>query len=321
MNHALRSVFTAIVCAFLACAANAEGYPSRVVTLIVPFAPGGPTDLMGRTIADGLSKEFGQAVIVENKPGATGIVGLGALERSAADGHTLLLLPSSTAVAHVAQKKPFQLSQQATPLGNILTQSAFIFVNPKVIDVTSLQELVAYLRKNPGTGYTSSGAGSPSHLHTQAWADGLGLELTHVAYRGIAPAVMDVIGGRVPLILSTLTSIKPYIEDGSIRAIAALSPERQAYLPNVKTSTEQGFPDFRVPVYVGIAVTAGTPEPIVLRLRAALKRIVEGDAYRKVFDGSDGIPEYIDGPKWGALIQDSYDSAAKIARERNLTFQ
>lgn len=317
----LSSVLAAIACVLFACAANAQTYPTRVITLIVPFAPGGPTDLMGRTVADGLAKELGQTVIVENKPGATGIVGLGALERSPADGHTLLLFPSSTAVAHVAQKKPFRFLQQTTPLGNILTQAAFLFVNPKMVDATSLDELVVYLRKNPGAGFTSSGAGSPSHLYTQAWAGALGLDMTHIAYRGIAPAIMDVIGNRVPIILSTVTSIKPYIEDGSIRAIAALSPERQAYLPNVKTSTEQGYPEFRVPVYVGLSVTAGTPEPIVLRLRAALKRVVEGEAYRKVFDGSDGIPEYIDGPEWGGLIQESYESAAKIARERNLTFQ
>lgn len=300
---------------------SAQNYPNRTVTLIVPFAPGGPTDLMGRTVAEGLSKELGQTVVVENKPGATGIVGLGVLERSAADGHTLLLFPSSTAVAHVAQKKPFEFAKQTAPLGNILTQSAFLFVNPKMIDVNGLEALVAYLRANPETNFTSSGAGSPSHLYTEAWASGLGIKMTHVAYRGIAPAIIDVLGNRMPVILSTVTSIKPYIEDGSIRAIAALAPERQSYLPNVKTSVEQGHPSFKIPVYVGLSTTAGTPEPVVLRLKTALKRVVESDAYRKVFDGSDGIPEYIDGPAWGELIQESYVSASTVARERNLTFQ
>lgn len=299
----------------------AQNFPNRALTLIVPFAPGGPTDLMGRTVAEGLAKELGQTVVVENKPGATGIVGLGVLERSPADGHTLLLFASSTAVAHVAQKKPFDFAKQTAPIGNILTQFGLLFVNPKMIDVNSLEEFVAYLRANPETNFTSSGTGSPSHLYTEAWAAGLGIKMTHVAYRGIAPAVMDVIGNRMPVILSTVTSIKPYIESGSIRAIATLSPERQSYLPNVKTSAEQGYPDYKVPVYVGLSTTAGTPEPVVLRLRAALKRVVESDAYRKVFDGSDGIPEYIDGPAWGDLIQQSYTAAEKVARERNITFQ
>ena len=307
--------------ALAAGSALAQGYPSKAITLIVPFAAGGPTDITGRAAAEGLTRELGQPVIVENRPGATGIVGLEALERSAPDGHTLFLLASTTAITHVAQKRPFNMPKQMTPLGNLITSPMNLLVNPKVIDVRTLDELVVYLRKNPGTPYTSSGIGSPAHLYTEAWAKTLGLQLTHISYRGIAPALVDILGGRVGIIFSTATSVKPHIDAGNLRAIAVLSDERLAFIPDVRTSVEQGYPDFRILIYTGLATTAGTPPAIVEKLRRAQEKVVASESYRKVFDGLDSKPEFIDGPEWGRRIQKSYDDAARIAAEGGLDLQ
>jgi tripartite-type tricarboxylate transporter receptor subunit TctC len=301
--------------------ALAQDYPTKPLTLIVPFAPGGPTDVTGRAAAVGLAKELGQPVVVDNKPGATGVVGLEALERSPPDGSTLYLFAVTTAISHVAQKRVFNLNKQMTPLGNLITSPMLVLVNPKVIDVTDLNGLVTYLRKNPGTPFTSSGVGSPAHLYTEAWAQKLGLQMTHVSYRGIAPALIDVLGGRVGIIFSTATSVKAHIDAGNLRAIAVLSDQRLPFIPDVKTSVEQGFPDFKVLIYTGLATVAGTPEPIVAKLRKAQEKTVQSEDYQKVFNGMDGNPEFIDGPEWGQRIQKAYDDAAKISADLHLNLQ
>jgi tripartite-type tricarboxylate transporter receptor subunit TctC len=298
--------------------APAQTYPTKPVTLIVPFAPGGPTDLVGRAAAEGLTKELGRPVIVENKPGATGVVGLEALERSAPDGHTLLLFASTTAISHVAQKRTFDLTKQVTPLGNLITSPMLVLVNPKMIDVKSLDELAAYLRANLGTPYTSSGIGSPAHIYAESWAKKLGVQVTHVSYRGIAPALIDVLGSRVGIIFSTPTSIKSHVEAGSLRAIAVLGDERVGFIPDVRTSVEQGYPDFKILIYTGLVVTAGTPDAIVQTLRRAQAKVVGSEAYRKTFDGTDGKPEFINGPEWSGHIQKAYDDAARITKEFGL---
>ena len=313
-----RALLLASVWMLVASAALAQTYPTKTVTLIVPFAPGGPTDLVGRAAAEGLTRELGRPVIVENKPGATGVVGLEALERSAPDGHTLLLLASTTAISHVAQKRTFDMARQLTPLGNLITSPMLVLVNPKMIDVKSLDELASYLRANPGTPYTSSGIGSPAHIYAEAWAKKLGVQVTHVSYRGIAPALVDVLGNRVGIIFSTATSIKSHVEAGSLRAIAVLGDERLSFIPDVRTSVEQGFGELKILIYTGLAVTAGTPEPVVATLRRAQEKVVQSEPYRRTFDGTDGKPEFIDGPDWGGRIQKAHDEAAKITRELGL---
>lgn len=317
----LRIVLWAGLSALAAGAAAAQTFPNRPITLIVPFAPGGPTDVTGRAAAEGLTRELGQPVIVENRPGATGIVGLEALERSPPDGYTLLLLASTTAITHVAQKRPFSMARQMTPLGNLNTSPINVLVNPKVVDVRTLDDLVAYLRRNPGAPYTSSGIGSPAHLYTEAWAKKLGVQLTHVSYRGIAPALVDVLGGRVGIILSTATSVKPHIDAGSLRAIAVLGDERLAFIPDVRTSVEQGYPDFRILIYTGLITTAGAPADVVEKLRRAQERVVASESYRKVFDGLDSKAEFIDGPEWGQRVQKTYDDAVRIVTEGGIDIQ
>jgi tripartite-type tricarboxylate transporter receptor subunit TctC len=311
-------MLAASVWALTVVSASAQAYPTKPITLIVPFAPGGPTDLTGRAAAEGLSRELGQPVIVENKPGATGVVGLEALERSAPDGHTLLLFASTTGISHVAQKRAFALTKQMTPLGNLITSPMIVLVNPKMIDVKTLDELLVYLRKNPGTPYTSSGIGSPAHIYAEAWAKKSGVQLSHISYRGIAPALVDVLGSRIGIMFSTATSIRSHVEAGSLRAIAVLGDDRLGFIPDVRTSVEQGYPDLKILIYTGLAVTAGTPDAVVEKLRRAQEKVVQSDTYRKTFDGTDGNPEFIDGPEWGRRVQKAHDDAATITKDLGL---
>ena len=305
----------------LATAASAQTYPNRPLSLIVGFAAGGPGDATGRATAEALSKELGQPVVVDNRAGATGVVGLEQLERAAPDGYTLGLFISSTAIAHVAQKRKFELTRQMIPLGSLITTSVILSVNPKMIDANSIDELIAWLRKHPDAPYATSGSGSPAHLNTEAMATKLNLKLTHIAYRGIAPALVDVLGGRVGILFATPATVKSHIEAGSLRPIAVLARKRLAFIGNVPTAMEQGYTDINVEAYTGLAVPVGTPAEIVERLRKAQQTILRDESYRKKFENAGDIPEFIDGPEWGALVQKMHDDTAKIVNELGLKLE
>lgn len=322
MRTKFRSFFTL---AFLTAAwlptsggAFAEGYPSKPISMIVGFAAGGPGDTTGRATAEALSRVLGQPVVVENRSGATGVLGLEQLQRSAPDGYTMALFISSTAIAHVAQNRPFELSRQMIPLGSLITTSVILSVNPKMIDVKTLDELIAYLRKHPDTAYATSGNGSPAHLNTEALARKLDLKMNHIAYRGVAPALVDVLGGRVGILFATPASVKTHIEAGSLRPIAVLARKRLGFIKDVPTAAEQGYKDINVEAYSGLVVPVGTPAEIVDRLRKAQMDILKDESYRKKFENAGDLPEFINGPEWGAMVQTMHDDAAKTVSELGL---
>lgn len=299
----------------------AQAWPGKPISLIVGFAAGGPADVTGRATAEALTKELGQPVIVDNRSGATGVVGLEQLERSAPDGYTLGLFISSTAIAHIAQKRKFELAKQMIPVGSLITTSVILLVNPKMIDVRTMDELIAYLRKTPDTPYTTSGTGSPAHLNTEALARKRDLKLTHIAYRGIAPALVDVLGGRVGILFATPATVKSHIEAGSLRPIAVLARKRLGFIKDVPTAAEQGYPDMNVEAYTGLVVPLGTPAAIVDKLRKAQEAILRDEAFRKKFENAGDLPEFINGPEWGAVVQAMHDDTAKIVSELGLVIE
>jgi tripartite-type tricarboxylate transporter receptor subunit TctC len=325
MRTTFRSIFVQafLLAAWLPAsgAAWAEGYPSKPISLIVGFAAGGPGDATGRATAEALSKVLGQPVVVENRAGATGVLGLEQLQRGAPDGYTMALFISSTAIAHIAQKRPFELSKQMIPLGSLITTSVILSVNPKMIDVKNMDDLIAYLKKNPDTPYATSGNGSPAHLNTEALAKKRDLKMNHIAYRGVAPALVDVLGGRVGILFATPASVKSHIEAGSLRPIAVLARKRLNFIKDVPTAAEQGYTDMNVEAYSGLVVPVGTPTEIVDRLRKAQVEILRDESYRKKFENAGDLPEFIDGPEWGAMVQKMHDDAAKIVSDLGLKVQ
>lgn len=299
-------------------AASAEGYPSKPISLIVGFAAGGPGDATGRATAEALSKVLGQPVVVENRSGATGVLGLEQLQRSAPDGYTTALFISSTAIAHVAQNRTFELSKQMIPLGSLITTSVILMVNPKMIDVKTMDELIAYLKKHPDTPYATSGNGSPAHLNAEALSKKRGLKMSHIAYRGVAPALVDVLGGRVGILFATPATTRAHIEAGALRPIAVLARKRLNFIKDVPTATEQGYTDMNVEAYSGLVVPIGTPAKIVDRLREAQVAILKDESYRKKFENAGDLPEFINGPEWGAMVQKMHDDAAKTVSDLGL---
>lgn len=311
--------FLALVCLVASVTiAAAEPYPSRPLTLIVGFATGGPADANGRAVAEALGKELGQSVVVENKAGATGVIGLEQLQRSAPDGYTLALFISSTAISHIAQNRKFDLTKQMLPLGSLVTSPVILCVNPAMVDVKDLDELIAWLRKHPDTPYVTSGSGSPAHLNTEALARKLGLKLNHIAYRGMGPALVDILGGRVGIVFSTPPPIKPHIDSGKLRPIAVLARNRVSFIPQTPTAKEQGYRDIDVEAYSGLIVPLGTPPEIVERLRRAQRAILKDPSFRAKFEYSGDLPEFINGPEWGTIVQAMYDDTSKIVSELGL---
>lgn len=314
----MKTVLRSIITLLLACAAidaSAQVWPSKPIRLIIPFAAGGGTDIQSRTAGRVLSGIVGQPVVAENRPGASGIIGLDAFVQSPADGYTLLMFSSTTAVAHHFQNRSFDIAKLMVPLGNLTTAPVILVVNPARINVRSMTELIAYFRSNPGTSYTTVGPGSLGHLSMTALARRLDLNVSHVPYKGGAPAMTDTVAGHVGMMLADLTVAKGPVLSGAVRPIIAVGTQRIAYAPDTPTGKELGFPELQIGSLNGLAVGVGTPAPIVTRLLALTREIAESATYRQVVGESGNFAEYIEGAAWGRMIQDEYEARGKVIRE------
>ena len=256
-------------------AVPAQGYPDRIVRLIVPFPAGGSNDIAARLIAPHLEKALGQSVIVDNRPAAGGIVGSDAVAKAAPDGHTLLLVASSHTVTPALNSKlPYNTERDFAPISLINTNAMVFFSNPKV-PAADLAEFIALARKSPGTfNYSSPGAGSQTHLLIDLLSRKAGIAMQHLPYRGGAPASMAVIAGEAELTLLAPNVLFPHIRAGTLRTLATGGATRHPQLPDVATTAEFGYPEIRAIQWVGMFTTAGTPQTIIDRLNSELNQIV-----------------------------------------------
>jgi tripartite-type tricarboxylate transporter receptor subunit TctC len=249
-------------------AVGQESYPTRPITLVVPYAPGGATDIIGRVIAEELSNSIGQRVVVENRAGAAGSVGAAGVARAAPDGYTLLMgaLTSHSINMSLQAKPGFDLQKNFAPVTLAGTVGLALVVHPSV-QANSVQDLIALAKAQPGElSYASSGAGSPQHLAGEMFNARAGTNLSHVAYRGSGPAMTDMIGGHVQVMFDTIPSVLPHVQGGALRALAVTTREPSEFMPGVPTVISQGLSDFEVGSWFGVLAPAGTPEPILGRL-------------------------------------------------------
>lgn len=294
----------------------AQEFPSRSLKLLVGFAPGGPADSIGRAIARELEAVLRQPVVVENRAGAAGVLALDALTQSPPDGYSLGLLSNSTTTALHYARKPLDLDRRGTVLAQFVATRLVLVVNPKVVDVRTLAQFIAYARDNPGLAYTSSGHGGPGHLGMELFAQQKGLRMTHVPYRGSAPAMQDVIAGRVGVKVVDASTAMPFIQSGDIRPIVSVSTVRAPSLPDLPTALEQGETAFQIDSTMSLIVPPGTPASVVERLRAALRKAANSEGFdahaRRAGNGKAWMeaPEYRtwlqrDFERWGKVIQDA----------------
>ena len=276
--------------ALLACAGTlAAEFPSRAVTLLVPYPAGGTTDLMARAIAQSLAKQFGQPVLVDNKGGAGGTVGATALARGPTDGYTIMLGGPSDQINAPAMmaKPPYDPARDFEPVGCVVRFPNVLVVNP-ALPVKSVAELVALAKKEPGKlNYASAGNGNSSHLSGELFAQTAGISVTHVPYRGNAPAVTDTIGGQTQMMFAATSSVQQFIKGGKLRAIAVTSNTRVKELPNVPTLREAGV---AIDIYSWgcVVVSSKTPADVVDKLNAALTKSLDDPAVSQAIEATGG---------------------------------
>ena len=319
----LAAVFSAMafgalpICRTLA--AEAESYPDRPIRIIVPFAPGGLNDTVARLIQPSLQKSLGQPVIVDNRPGASGMLGADAVAKAAPDGYSLLMVASSyTVVPATNSKVPYDSERDLQPIAMVGKNPLLFVVNAKVAAKT-LPEFVALAKANPDKlNYASPGAASQNHLVIELFSRAAGIKLQHIPYRGGAPAITGTIAGESQFtVISPLASL-PQIEAGNLRAVAAGSLTRDPQFPDLPTVAEQGFPGFEAIQWVGLLTTAGTPQPIVARLNAEVKRALSDPALVPKFAAQGLTPAGGTAEEFQATIGHEIRAWTEVARAANI---
>jgi tripartite-type tricarboxylate transporter receptor subunit TctC len=267
--------------------AVAQAYPSKPVRWVVPFPPGGSADIMGRMIGQELAKTVGQPVVIENRAGASAIVGSEYVARSAPDGYTLLQGNVSQMTIHPAlyPKLPYDPIRDFAPVTVLGIVTSVVVVTPS-LPVDSVKDLVALARKRPGQlNYTSSGAGASTHLTGELLKQRAGIAMTHVNYKGSGPALTDVMAGFVEIMFENLPSALPFIRSGKLKVLAVTGRNRSAILPEVPTLAESGFPGFDMVSWQALLAPAGTPRPVIDRLNAEVGRVLRTPEMKEKMSG------------------------------------
>ena len=256
--------------------AQTDAFPSGPIRLIVPFPAGGPASIVSHAISEKLGAALGQPIVVDNKPGAGGNLGADIVAKSPPNGQTLLLGTNGPLVinASLYDRLPFDPRKDFQPITQIASIPIVLVAHPS-LQAKTVQELIAYARQHPGElNYSSSGNGSGGHLAGALLASMANVKMTHVPYKGAAPAVSDVVAGHVKLTFTGLLSVLPHIQSGKLKAIAVATPRRVSFAPEVPTIAESGLPGFEIVSWYGLLAPAGTPKPIVDRLHREVVRIL-----------------------------------------------
>ena len=314
-----KPMMLAIAAATLAGALPAAAdYPTKPITLVIGFAPGGPSDVMARLLTKKMEEQLKQTFVIENRAGAGGGLAGSLVARSAPDGHTVLLASGTILAINVSLYKNlgYDPEKDFEPVGLIGTQTNVLYVHPAV-PAHSLAEFIAYARANPGKlSFGSGGIGTPAHLAGELLKIKANIEYTHVPFRGSGPTLQSVIGGHVPSAFNPPAPLIPHLQSGSIRAIAITTPNRTPALPDVPTIAESGFPGFDAATWHALVAPASTPKDVVAKLHAALDGALQDPATRKAMadlgvDVAGGSPEalraYIKSeiPKWAEVVKAS----------------
>ncbi len=298
--------------------AAAQTYPNRAITLVIPFAPGGSTSIVGRVIADKMSELLGEKVVLDNRPGAGGTVGTKAVAKSDADGYTIMLGYTGTlAIGPSLYKNAgYDPRKDFAPIGMIGNAPNSLVVHPS-FPANSVAELIAYAKANPGkVNFGSAGAGTVSHITGEYFARAAGITLVHIPYKGTGPALTDLLGGHIPIAFAPIPASHTNVSAGLLRALAVTSLTRTSLLPEVPTIAESGLPGFDASLYYGLVAPAGTPRPIIDKLNNVLRAALGSDEVKKQLtqDGTEITPStpedyaaFIDKEetKWSQLVKAS----------------
>lgn len=324
LRSPLRRALLALALPLAAGAAFAQAWPAKPITLIVPFPPGGPTDVASRIVAQKMSGALGQSIVIDNRSGASGTVGAAAAARAPADGYTFVMLATPTLLAsHLYGPTGYDIFKNFTPVGSVYDLPIVLVVNPKSLpDVNGVQDLIAKAKAEGGKlNYTSAGAGSFGHLTTEQLKTIGKFDMQHVPYRGSSPAVTDLIGGQVPAMFSDLVGVLPHIKSGKLRAIAVGSGQRVSLLPDVKTVAEQGFPGFDATSWGGLLAPVGTPKEVIDRMSAELKKALADKEVQEKLQGVGTFAAYRTPGQMGVRMKEDFERWGKVIRDNHITNQ
>jgi tripartite-type tricarboxylate transporter receptor subunit TctC len=299
-----------------AATAQVQDYPARTIRVVVPFSPGGAVDGPMRLIAQELGKRLGQAVVVENKPGAGATIGTDVVAKSAPDGYTLLLASQTNAIsATLYSKLPFEPIDDFAPITLIGREPGVVVVNPS-LPVTTLSQFIAYVKERPGSvDYASSGNGSGQHLFAALLASKTGMKMNHVPYRGSGQATTDLLSGVVAMAIPGTAGMVGHIRAGKLRPLAVTGARRSPQLPDVPTVMEAGVPDYEAYVWMGLLAPKGTPPPIIDRLQREVVAVL-GEPGVRQYMATAGIEIVGSTPaEFGTFFRAEKDRWAKVVRE------
>jgi tripartite-type tricarboxylate transporter receptor subunit TctC len=281
-----------LVCVLPAALAVSQSFPVKPLRIVVPFSAGGPTDITARFIAPRMTELLGQSIVIDNRAGATGIIGAELVAKSPPDGYTLLMATASVVAINMVtySKLPYDTLRDFQPLTPIMTTATILVVHPSV-PAKSLKDLVALARARPGQiTMASAGTGGTLHLPIEMLMKSAGIRMTHVPYKGAAPAVIDVVAGQVSGMFVDLPVISPHVKAGKVRALAMASPQRSVYFPEVPTTKEAGYSNVELQNYYALFLPARTPQEIVGKLHDAAVKTVNTPAVREKLVGSGADP-------------------------------
>jgi tripartite-type tricarboxylate transporter receptor subunit TctC len=301
----------------------AQAYPTKPVRLIVPFAPGGTTDIVARIVGPSMSAALGQQVLIENKAGGGGSIGALEMIRATPDGHVLGMATVSTTAANPAinPKIGYDPLTDMLPVINIAATPNVIAVHPS-FPAKDYKTFIEVLKKNPGKfSYASSGTGGIGHLQTELFKSLAGVFMTHIPYRGAGPALNDTVAGQVPIIFDNLPSALPFIKDGRLVPIVVAAPQRLAALPNVPTFKEVGLDSVNRMAYYGVLAPKGTPQPVIEKVAAAVKKSLEDPNVRKRIEDTGSLIVGNTPAEFGTQIKAEYEVYKTVVAKQGLKLE
>ena len=315
-------LFSALALVLAAPAARAaDGYPSRPIHLIIPFPPGGSNDVVGRVFAAAIGDRIGQALVVENRSGAGGVLGTELASKTAPDGYTLLVISLAHAVNPWLYRLNYDPIKAFAPIGIMASGTNVLAVNP-TLGVKTVKELVALAKAKPGAlNYASAGIGSFQHLGGELFKLDAGVDIVHVPFRGGGPALLDVIAGNTKIMFSSLVQTTPYVKNGQLLALGTGGAARSPVLPDVPTIAEAGVPGYQATNWWGIIAPAGTPKEIVEKVRAALAAAQDSAETQKRLESEGADMVRMSSQEFGAFMVSEMEKWGKVVKESGIKAQ
>ena len=310
---------TVLACLTSANFAQAQQFPSRPVRLISPYPPGGGNDVLARLIADKMGEGLGQRIVVDNRAGANTIVGTEIVAKSAPDGHTMVLVPNSFVTnPGFYAKLPYDTVRDFAPVALVALSPQILVAHPS-FPATTVKEMIALAKAKPGFySYGSSGNGSVGHLAMALFDMMAGIKSEHIAYKGTAPAVTELLGGQIPLMMSSMLSVLPHVRTGKLRLLAVTTAKRSPALPDTPTIAEAGVPGYEATLWYGLLAVARTPEPILDRLSSQVEKTLrDQDIFDKL--ARQGVEPYYHSPRQFAVrIREEIPKWAKVIKDAGI---